>query len=273
MSKLDKLRQTIRAEIGATGRRALVVEGTDDMAALRIWLSRRDPNWESRWVLAEAKGKAKVIAIAALEPDWVGLVDRDEMSDAELADHAAARNLVVLPHFCIESYACVPSEIWPAILPVHRWHCPGSNPDFLEFENEIVGILPTWRRHAALWNAVNPLWRRLTAEGFNVDLLNPANVYDDTAVQQKLNSWAGVLAPAQVFGSFQTELSRVQALSADEFLRTTVYAKKFYPMVVHAVLNRLLGQAPENDRLRHLFQNIPVPADLDPLWQAMELKA
>ena len=158
MSRLETTRARIKSDIGATGRRALVVEGTDDMAALRIWLNHRDPTWESHWVLAEAGGKAHVIALAKVESAWV---------------------------------------------------------------------------------------------------------------QQTLHHWAEVLMPATVFANFQAELSRVQTLSADDFLRTTVYAKKFYPMVVHPMLNKLLGQASENNRLRHLFQHMLVPTDLEPLWKVM----
>ena len=269
MSRLETTRARIKSDIGATGRRALVVEGTDDMAALRIWLNRRDPTWESRWVLAEAGGKAHVIALAKVEPAWVGLVDRDEMSEAELAQHAGVVNLVVLPRFCIESYACVPSELWPAVLSAQSQHQPDEALDFAQFEAAIENHLPVWRRHAAVWCAVNPLWRRLKSAGFNGALLNPANIYDDAKVQQTLHHWAEVLMPATVFANFQAELSRVQTLSADDFLRTTVYAKKFYPMVVHPMLNKLLGQASENNRLRHLFQHMLVPTDLEPLWKVM----
>ena len=59
-----------------------------------------------------------------------------------------------------------------------------------------------------------------------------------------------------------------------ELLTRWVYAKKFYPMVVHAALNQLLGQMAEKDRrlklLRHMAQ-IAVPADLALLWLAMKV--
>lgn len=273
MSKLAKKREKIRTDIGVTGRRALVVEGVDDVAALRIWLTRISPMWESHWVLAEADGKSHVIALAKLQSDWVGLVDRDEMSAVEQADLATVGNLLVLPRFCIESYACVPSELWPTVSVAHKLRHPQSELGFVQFESQVTSDLPNWRRHAALWNVINPLWRRLRRAGFNNDLLNPVNVYDDVMIKNRLNDWANVLAPNAIFSKFQEELFRVQSLPQDEFVRTTVYAKKFYPVVVHAVLNNYLDQAPENERLRDLFKNMPIPADLDVVWQAMGLNA
>jgi hypothetical protein len=143
--------------------------------------------------------------------------------------------------------------------------------NFNQFESEVVIGLPNWRRYAALWRAVNPLWGRLMDKGFNNALLDPDEIRDDESVRQTLNGWAEVLGPEPVFADFQTQHLRLQAIPQDEFLRTAVHGKYFYLRAVHSVLNRWLGQADENTRQRQLFQNMPVPADLAPLWLAMNL--
>lgn len=268
MSKLERVRKRIKEqEVGQTGRRVLLVEGVDDVDAFTLLLNRQAPGWERRWVLAQAEGKTQVLALAGLEPNWLCIVDRDELADAVaaqwLADHD---NLMLLPRFCIESFACVPRELWAALPPVALRRVTA---DYPMFEAEIVGQIASWRRHAALWNVVNPLFASLMAQGFNRDLLNPELVPDDAALNAKLQAWSEVLDPAAVFAAFQAEQVRVLAMAQDDFMRSALYAKRFYPQVVHQVLNRWLGQASEKVRLNDLFKAMPMPPDLNPLWSRM----
>ncbi len=267
MTKVEREHRRIQTLLGRTGRRALVVEGVDDVAVLRILLNRQMPGWETHWALDQANGKANVLAMTELEPDWLFLVDSDEADPADLATLQASKpNLVVLPRFCIESYACMPSEIWPAVAGSAALR---KTDGFTAFESEILSGLDNWQRHAALWHAVNPLWRQLTALGFNNALLNPADVPDDTAVQARLAQWANVLEPIAVWAKFGSELVAIKAMAQDDFLRRKLYTKRFYPQVVHPVLNRWLGQADEASRRAELMRHIPVPADLGPLWARM----
>ncbi len=253
--------------LGRTDRQVLVVEGTDDVAVLRILLNRQLPGWETRWALDEAQGKANVLAMTELEPQWLFLVDSDEDDPAHLAAlQASMPNLMVLPRFCIESYACVPAEIWPA---VEGSAALKKTDGFAVFEAELLAGLDNWRRHAALWHAVNPLWKQLTALGFNNALLNPADVPDDAAVQVRLDQWSSVLAPATVKSKFDDEHVAIKAMAQDDFLRQKLYAKRYFPQVVLPVLNRWLGQADKAKRMAELMQRIPVPVDLGPLWARM----
>jgi hypothetical protein len=273
MTKVEESRQRILASIGATGRAALVVEGVDDLDAFRLLLNKRDRNWESRWVLEQAQGKKNAKALAALVkdkyPQWRIIIDRDEATAEELSTlQQELPNLKPLPRFCIESYVSDPAELWEA-LPVA---IKPSKPDaFAQFYAELTGPLSDWRRHAALWNVINPLWSRLRAEGFNDQVLQPDQVPDDATLRSTLTTWSDVVNAERVFAAFEAEQARVAALDETTFVRTTLYAKKFYPLVVHQVLNRWIGQRSEKAHRTALFQTLPLPADLEPIWNWMGL--
>ena len=82
MSKASERTAQIKAEqVGQTGKRVLLVEGTDDVDAYRIFLSNKFPQWEQAWAMAHMGNKKQVLAGLALEPNWLGLVDRDEWSE------------------------------------------------------------------------------------------------------------------------------------------------------------------------------------------------
>lgn len=66
----------IKELIGQTGKRVLLVEGSDDAFVLRILLSRRsESDWEMRWTLAKAGSKKIVTDILLHEPNWFGIVN------------------------------------------------------------------------------------------------------------------------------------------------------------------------------------------------------
>lgn len=120
--------------IAQTGKRALLVEGTDDVSLFGILLTRKlGAGWETGWVLAYTGKKEFVVDILAQENDWLGIVDRDEWTDEVITEkQRELTNLFVLPRFCIENYAIDPDELWEAlplnqvsVLPekdqLHRW--------------------------------------------------------------------------------------------------------------------------------------------------------
>ena len=80
MKGWQKRRREIKEElIGQTGKRGLLVEGTDDVSFFRILLSRKlGAEWESDWVLSDVGSKKIATDILAQETDWLGIVDRDE---------------------------------------------------------------------------------------------------------------------------------------------------------------------------------------------------
>ena len=75
MSKLDDRIQEIKNQyVGNTGVKVLLVEGTSDVDAYRIFLDKKFSGWENDWHLAYAGKKATVIEMALKEPSWLGQV-------------------------------------------------------------------------------------------------------------------------------------------------------------------------------------------------------
>ena len=114
MSKVQERIAQIRTQlVGESGARVLLVEGSDDVDAFRIFLDKKFPAWEQAWHLVEAGNKRMVQQIAAAEPQWLGLVDRDEWTEDEIQQRMQeTTNLLVLPRFCMESYLIEPGELY-----------------------------------------------------------------------------------------------------------------------------------------------------------------
>lgn len=265
----DRVAEIRGTQIGASGKRALIVEGADDVAAFTQLLRRRSPNWEQAWALAPAGNKREALKMAPLEPTWLVLTDRDEWSDTEVAQHEAAHaNLFVLPRFCLESYLVDPQELWLA-LPQKQREKPGVSLPALQ--TAMLANLGEWRRHAALWQVINPMWSGLRALGFKDGLLKTEPVADDTNLQQTLQSWASYVDATRVYAEVQAAVFQMNQLPQDRFLHRHLYAKDFYPQVVHRVLDQMLGAKPAKARRVALFSTLPLPGDLEPLWQRMGL--
>lgn len=271
MSKIDDLINNIKTgHIGQTGKKVLVVEGQDDVLAFQAFLTKKSPLWEQAWVVAPANGKSDVLKILAKEPDWLGVIDRDEWVEADVvAAEQNNPNLFVLPRFCIESYLIVPGEIWQALPPKQRDKLPNG---FTDLDQAIRGNLGIWIRHAALWQVIHPLYMRMRDAGFRGDILdNPPTAPDHAALQAILNDWLEGLNPAAIANEVNQAEQALHALPVSELFTKHLYAKKFYPMVVHRELDRLLGQKSEKERLQKMLRYLPAPADLDPLWARMGL--
>ena len=270
MSKVDEKIADIKTRlIGSTGHKVLLVEGEDDVLAFRILLDRRVSDWEKQWLLVPAGKKDMVIAILAREPAWQGVVDRDEWADAEAASQQAELpNLFLLPRFCLESYLTEPGELWEAFPEKQRAKLANG------YETLALALhapLSNWVRHAAIWHAVNPLWRQMRSLGFTNTLLSPQDIPDDNALQSKLAQWQGVVDATTVMADFQRTLATIQGLAPHNQLTRWIHAKHFYSQVVHSTLDGLLGQRSEKNRRADLFRHIPLPNDLEPLWLKMEL--
>ncbi|MBJ4539380.1 DUF4435 domain-containing protein, partial [Salmonella enterica subsp. enterica serovar Mbandaka] len=125
MRKMASVKQIIRdikeQKVATTGRRVLLVEGTDDVTAFQNFLSRKFAAWEQDWILAPAGSKKNVLEALALEANWLGVVDRDAWTDVQIAEKRRnLANLLVLPRFCIESYLIAPEELWLVFQPKHQ---------------------------------------------------------------------------------------------------------------------------------------------------------
>lgn len=268
-------RNEIRQEkIGTQDKYVLLVEGTDDKHALEILLSRFMPGWENRWTVEAAGKKAMVPAILALEPDWLGLVDRDEWDIAEQQRHMEQNlGLMVLPRFCMENYLIVPTELWPAIPPQRQTRVNGG---LEEFQQRLSQDLPRYVRHGVLWHIVTPLWSGLRALGFKKKLASDSPdcieaAQSDEEIRQVLQDWDDFLNPDRLLDTFRQKLQEVQSLSIEEQLRDWVHGKTYWAHKVNPEMNRLFGQMGEKKRRQKLWQHFPAcPTDLQPLIERLQ---
>ncbi|MDP2828192.1 MAG: hypothetical protein Q8O37_06260 [Sulfuricellaceae bacterium] len=264
--RISKIRDT---QIGATAKKVLLVEGSDDVSAFRQLLNRRVPDWESRWALAEAGNKRQALDMAPLVLDWLVLVDRDEWSANEVKEFQQQHaNLFVLPRFCLESYLVDPAELWEALPPKQQEKIPTGASGI---ETEVLASLADWRRHAALWHVINPLWSGLRALGFKEGLLQTQKIPNDAELERTLKSWSEFVDHKRILDEVHVAIGNMNAQTATDFLHLSLYAKDFYPQVVHPALDRLLGRKSEAERRIALFRTLPIPADIDPLWKRMGL--
>lgn len=272
MSTLDERIAQIKTQfIGATGLRVLLLEGQDDLDAYRIFLNRKFPEWEKKWLLAPAGNKADVIRMLKKETNWLGLVDRDEWTEAEIAEKKANHpNLIVSPRFCLESYLIDPTELWAAFPEKQRAKIPGGE---AQFRIEVLANLTDWVRHAALWHGVRPLWHQLRSLGFPDSVSGNPPMPDDAALRIKFAEWHVTLDADAVLAGVHALEAQLTLEDSSKLCAQWLHAKRFYPQVVHQTLNRLLGQKPVKDRRLAILRTRTVPDDLDVLWQAMALAA
>jgi hypothetical protein len=270
MSTLEERIEKIKTQfIGATGLRVLLVEGPDDVDAFRIFLGRKFPEWEKTWLLADAGSKADLIRMLKKEPNWLGLVDRDEWTESEIAKQkTACPNLLVLPRFCLESYLIDPVELWAAFPPKQQVKIKGGE---AQFRSELLADLSGWLRHAALWHGVRPLWQQLRQMGFPNSVLGNPPMPDDAVLRVKFKEWHSTLDADAVLARVHALEAQLASEDVSKLCTQWIYAKNFYPQVVHQVLNRLLGQKPAKERRLAILRSRMVPSDLDEVWRVMGL--
>lgn len=270
MSKLDEKIARIKTEhVGVTGVSVLVVEGRDDVDALRIFLDRKFPGWERSWHIEDAGNKLQVLGMLQKESTWLGMVDRDDWTPAESVRYTQTQtNLVVLPRFCLESYLINPDELWQAFPDKQRRKIVGG---LSQLRSEIFQGKADWRRHAALWHVIQPLWRTLRELGFPNHVLASPPVPDDVALGVKLREWHAALDATVILAEVQALETRLTTESDAIVCAQWLYAKSFYPEVVHRVLDGLLGQKSAKERRLSILRSLPIPSDLDALWQRMDL--
>jgi len=266
---IHDVRKHIRQKlIGIQFKQAFLVEGADDKEAFRILLEHFVPGWEKRWVIAEAGNKRQLLELLALEPDWLGLVDRDEWDRAAIEERIAEQpNLMVLPRFCLENYLINPSELWQALPPIRQAEVGGGEK---ALQDEIERELPQYRRHGVLWKVVTPLWSGLRALGFKEALASKeslATAQNDAEIQRILKKWDALLDPDRIFTDFQTQLTDAEAATLDEQYSRWVHGKIYWRHVVNPVMNRLLGQMAAGERRKKILRKLPQPDDLQPILE------
>jgi len=254
------------------GKRALIVEGKTDELVFTQLLKKVDPQWESKWVLAEVGGKRNVVEILAAQPKWLGVVDRDEWDNAQISQkQQQLRNLLVLPRFCIENYLVVPSELLSGLPAMRRANLPPEREAAVHsIKALITENLDSWIQFGAAWAIINPLWDELRLLGFNRDLLDPQQVITEPGFLAHCERWHAHLDPAVLLQRYQSKLAEIRDLPVDEQLRTIVHGKKFYKAVVTPAFMQLLAitKAISTDVW---FREMPVPPDLAFVWQRMDL--
>lgn len=254
------------------GKRALIVEGKTDELVFTQLLKKVDPQWETRWVLAEVGGKRNVVDILAAQPTWLGIVDRDEWDNAQLSQRQQQLpNLLVLPRFCIENYVVVPSELWHCLPQKQKAKLPDEREAaILSIATPITENLERWVQFGALWAIINPLWDELRLLGFNRDLLDPELVVDEQGFRAQCASWHSRLEPQGLWQRYQDKLTEIQAQPVDEQLRTIIHGKKFFKAVVTPAFRQLFA-IQSAISVEDLFREMLVPADLNFVWQRMNL--
>lgn len=268
----ERIAQIKAQKVGQTGKRVLLVEGTDDVDAYSIFLTRKFPQWEQTWAVAHIGNKRRLLEGVALERNWLGLVDKDEWSDLVQTQHKTDHpNLLVLPRFCLESYLVSPAELWQAFPPKQQAKVVGGE---AVFRAALLANLREWIRHAALWHGVRPLWQQLRNAGLPDEVSRKPPVPTDHELSAFFQAWSGLLGDADALLVRVHELeAQLQAMDADDFCQRWLHAKDFYAEVTHRVLDQLLGQKSAKDRQLAIFKTRQVPADLDVVWQAMGLNA
>ncbi len=268
MKGLDKkIREIKQQKIGNSQRRALIVEGSDDVRTFEVLLEKLEPNWSSQWVLAEAGKKSAVLEILAQEPTWIGVVDRDEWDEEKITQLVQERaNIWFLPRYCIENYLIIPAELWAALPEKQQAKIVGG---FNQFNAAIQRELDQWVKHGVLWSVINPLWEGLRSLGFKEALLNVAIAEDNDQIQSILADWHSFLDPHAIWQRYQAKLADVIAKDMDEKLKRHVHGKLFYEGVISPVLNGFLGQKSADDRQLSIIRTLPIMTDLGPLLQKM----
>lgn len=266
----DRILQTL---IGKTGIRILVVEGEDDVDFFKALLDEvARGQWAVRWDVSHANGKKNVLKIIDDQPDWLGIVDRDEWSDSAVtaieSDSVHQGRLFVLPRYCMESYFIDPDEIWATLPAMQQASVQGGKG---ALDVALTASLAQWVRHGALWRAVNPLWEGLSAIGFKDDLLDLQAAQNDQTISTKLGDWHAYLDPVRIFREFQAHLQTAVSESRGVQLRRWVHGKRYFSGNVAPVLSQFLGQKGADEWLLDLRRTLPLPADLAFLWARMQL--
>ncbi|MCP4346024.1 MAG: DUF4435 domain-containing protein [Desulfobacterales bacterium] len=265
-----KRQEIIDQYIGRTGKRVFLVEGEDDKNAFSEMLEKKFGNdFETKWVVAPAGGKLLVLGVLAKEPDWIGIVDRDEWDKDTINEKIAEYpNLSILPRFCLENYLIEPTEIWSALPEIQKNRINGG---FKQLSSEILADRKKWVRHGVLRTIINPLWDGLIARGFQIDLLDFNNAQNDDRIKDTLRKWHDFLNPDMLFQRFEEKLDQVRIKPLFEQISQWIDGKEFFTSHMHDVLNRLLGQQSEDERKKQLFRGITLPDDLEFLWEKFQI--
>ena len=268
MTAAERIRQVEERHVGSRQVRILLVEGSSDVEAYGLLLERHRPGSDGKVAVAEAGGKREVCQILGSRPNWFGLLDHDEWTEAraqaELKKHP---NLRLLPRYCLESYLINPRELWRALPPAQQSRIQGGEE---AFESALLTDLDRYLRHGALWHTVRPLWDVLMGLDFTNALASKYSVnaaQSDDAIKATLAGWQAALDPDKAFGAFQRNLASAQAAPLHERLANWVHGKVYFNQHVCAALNPMLGQGKSVTWRTEVFKGLPIAPDLAALFE------
>ncbi len=118
---MSELRNKVLELIEGNSKKAVLVEGEEDKVAFELLFGKKYSNWENCLLFYPADGKNKVIDELKKSRDFIGIIDKDEWSEEDIAENKKMlSNLIIIPRYCMESYLVDPEEIWEALPKIRR---------------------------------------------------------------------------------------------------------------------------------------------------------
>jgi len=247
-------------------RKILFVEGKNDKSIYEILFENEENGidaFEKHLLIYRGKddnelGKAKEIKHIKPENNFIGIIDRDTMTDEEV-NLIENDKLFILPRYTIENFIIKPSELWEIDFVRTLFS------DFKEFENAIEVDFELWKKQGAFWRVVYPLYQDLISNrGFNKRLRDISILRDDKSVMSVIKSWQELLNPEEIFNNYNEEIKKVNDMAKDEIYNKIIIGKDFFEQNIANVLRSKIGtKGNSNDELRlRLFKKIKINEDL-----------
>jgi hypothetical protein len=260
---VSELREKILETIANSSKKVILVEGKNDETSCKHLFDKKYINWERLILIFSAGGKINVINELKRSPDFIGIIDKDEWAEEDIASaKSGLQNLILISRYCMESYLVVPGEVWGA-LPENLRH----NVNYDDFENAILEDIDDWTRHAALWHAVVPLYSKLKKSGFNQVLLNEIEkIKEESFIKAKLNEWHDILDPEETFKKYRSLLTEISGINLQERLQKWIHGKKFWEVHVSQKMNVFFGQKSRDRYANEIWKHRLIPEDWEGIW-------
>jgi hypothetical protein len=201
-----------------------------------------------------------------------GLVDRDEWDTAALvARTAALPQLRVAPdRDGLDSYFCDPDELQPSLLA----EAPAFAPQVPAFRAYLQGALAARVDHWSLFTTTERLKERMSAALYPGAFHAALPIPPDVDIDNRFQTWAGLVAHPQVFNAFLALRAQAQAAAAGVQFRSCICAKRFFEDIVHPAPDGLQRFRVKSDaawRLDLAEYAPAVPPDLASILQPLLL--
>jgi hypothetical protein len=261
------------------GKRVLAVEGPRDSQIYTTWLGKLAPAGTgavNKVLVVPTRGKHDLINglkwyrdEGGNPGDVFGLRDRDEWDAARIT-----AEMVQLPQLrvnadrhCLESYFCDPDEIEAALL---AHDAARFTPYLAKLRADLQAPLGDWADHWCLWTITNRLNVEMQGAKFPHLFHTQYKLPPDADIKKRLEDWAVIVEPSGVFNQFDTLRSATRSGPARDHFRSCIYAKIFFPLVVHQQVLRLLDPQDADEWMKDLAAWSPVvPPDIAAILQPL----